>query len=285
MELYTFILYNNNIMTKKKLIVTPENVKPEVRHCNYFQLAKHFSWGPRTITDYELIYVVAGEYLYIDMDHNTRYNLHESEVLCIRPGIRHLLKCTRIPVYGAIISCIHLDLLKGKSRLKREYQPLKEPPVITSLKKDYVIHQLFRNCAKTREGISCFREALLENIGREIWLRLAEYWEGGNETVYSPRIRNMISFIESEIPGNVTRKDLAKKFGLTPEHINAIFKKETGMTPTNFVHRARINLACRYLLEEGLSIKETAERVGFNDEFYFSKVFKKVMNITPGRLY
>lgn len=271
-------------MAKKIQILKPEQVVPEIRHSNYFQLSKERSWGPRTIPDYELIYFVGGEFSYTDLDTEAKYELYEGDVLCIHPGVRHFLKCEKTPAYGAIISCIHLDLLKGKTRLQDDYRPEREPPTVTSVKGDYAIHQLFRNCANVKDSFSLYCESILENIGREIWLRLAEYWHGGNPAVFSPRIRKMISFIESRIPNTVTRKDLSREFGLTPEHINALFKRETGMVPTQFVHRARISLACRYLLEEGLSIKETAEKVGFNDEFYFSKVFKKVMNITPGRI-
>jgi AraC-like DNA-binding protein len=39
--------------------------------------------------------------------------------------------------------------------------------------------------------------------------------------------------------------------------------------------------AHRLLTDEGLSVKETAARVGFDDAFYFSRVFKKVMGIPP----
>ena len=46
-------------------IVGPEDVNPEVRHCNYFKVKEDRGiWGPRTIPDYELVYIVAGEFSY-----------------------------------------------------------------------------------------------------------------------------------------------------------------------------------------------------------------------------
>lgn len=284
MDIYLFIMYNNKIMVKKTKIIRPEDVRPQVMVSNYFQLKTERSWGPRTISEYELIYIVAGEFSYTEMTFNRKYELFEGDILCIHPGVKHIFRNEKTPSYGAIISCIHLELVKGSFRLKKDYQPEIEPPVITSVKGDYALHQLFRNCSRIKEGFSRYREALLENIGRDIWLRLAEYWEGANISRINPRTRKMLSFIESKIPGEVTRNELSRHFGLTPEHINAVFKQETGLTPTQAVHRARINLACRYLLEEGLSIKETAAKVGFSDEFYFSKVFKKIMSIPPGKI-
>jgi AraC-like DNA-binding protein len=43
-----------------------------------------------------------------------------------------------------------------------------------------------------------------------------------------------------------------------------------------------MQLAYRYLRDEGASVKEVATRVGFDDPFYFSRVFKRVMCRTPG---
>ena len=158
------------------------------------------------------------------------------------------------------------------------------PPLITSTRGNNIIHQLFKNCKTTFEEHSFYRTNLLENIGKDIWLRLADYWNGSNAINYSFRIKEMLKFIQAKIPGKISRKELAKEFSVTPEHLNFIFKNETGMTPVQAIHQARIKLACHFLLEDGLSIKETAEKVGFNDEFYFSKVFKKVMGTTPGKI-
>jgi AraC-like DNA-binding protein len=284
MDRYRFIMYYNKIMIKKIKILKPDDVYPEILHSNYFKLrSAEQSWGPRIVSEYELIYIVAGVFSYQETAKEKVY-VNEGDILTIPPGEKHIFKCEKKPLYGAVISCIHLELLPHHSRLKKEYRPLDEPPLITPVKGDYVLHQLFRNTRSTFEGYTPYREAILKNIAREIWLRMAEYWQGENSSGYSYRVKEMLEFIQSKIPAEVTRKDLADKFALTPEHINFIFKRETGMTPTQAIHRARINLACRYLLEDGLCIKETAEKVGFCDEFYFSKVFKKIMKVSPGKM-
>ena len=100
----------------------------------------------------------------------------------------------------------------------------------------------------------------------------------------SSRMRLMVKFVRENISRLVTRQGLARQFSLTPEHINTIFKKELGVTPTQFVQREEALLALRLIRDEGLSVKEVAARVGFTDEFYFSKVFKKVMHVSPGSL-
>jgi AraC-like DNA-binding protein len=80
-----------------------------------------------------------------------------------------------------------------------------------------------------------------------------------------------------------TRHDLAKKFSISPEHVNALFKKELGLSPAKFLKRIKIYKACRLLREDGLSIKETADRMGFYDEFHFSKAFKQIIGASPSK--
>ena len=94
-------------------------------------------------------------------------------------------------------------------------------------------------------------------------------------------MKGMVSYLRAHLNVKMTRRGLADEFGITPEHVNALFRKQLGVTPTQFIHREQMQLAYRYLRDEGLSVKETAARVGFDDPFYFSRVFKRVMHRTP----
>jgi transcriptional regulator GlxA family with amidase domain len=96
-------------------------------------------------------------------------------------------------------------------------------------------------------------------------------------------MQEMVGWLRQHLTEPVSRRDLAARLYVTPEHINAMFKKELGISPTQFVHRERVLLANRLMLTEGLSVKEAAARTGFCDQFYFSKVFKKVMGVPPSR--
>jgi AraC-like DNA-binding protein len=73
-------------------------------------------------------------------------------------------------------------------------------------------------------------------------------------------------------------------FRITPEHVNALFRKELGVTPTQFLHRERIFRAYRYIRDQGVSVKEAAAQVGFDDPFYFSRVFKRIFKHAPSSL-
>jgi AraC-like DNA-binding protein len=126
--------------------------------------------------------------------------------------------------------------------------------------------------------------SLVQAIAREILIRLARRWAGDTAGGVTPRMERMMSWLRAHLEESVSRQDLAREFALTPEYVNALFKKELGITPTQFIHRERVLRASRHMQSRGLSVKQAAARVGFNDPSYFSKVFKRIMGVPPSRI-
>jgi AraC family transcriptional regulator, transcriptional activator for feuABC-ybbA operon len=76
--------------------------------------------------------------------------------------------------------------------------------------------------------------------------------------------------------GDITRLSQSRFFEL--------FKGATGDTPLNWFIKARMQWAGELLLKSNLQIKEVAGLVGYEDQFYFSRLFKSVHGIAP-RMY
>ena len=81
---------------------------------------------------------------------------------------------------------------------------------------------------------------------------------------------------------NLTVAYLAEKFHFSLSHFSRSFKETTGESLSAYIDKIRIGNAER-LLEEGLSVEETAEKTGFSDRGTFMRVFKKINGITPSR--
>ncbi|HEY3417616.1 MAG TPA: AraC family transcriptional regulator [Armatimonadota bacterium] len=80
-----------------------------------------------------------------------------------------------------------------------------------------------------------------------------------------------------------TVEELAESAGMSVPHFFRCFRKATGATPINSLRRERINQAKRRLIESTDSIKEIAEQVGYSDQFYFSRDFKRYTGLAPSQ--
>ena len=68
---------------------------------------------------------------------------------------------------------------------------------------------------------------------------------------------------------------------MSPTYLSALFKKETGDSFSGFLTETRIHAACDLLLNTNHDIIDITEMVGYNDAKYFTKVFRKVMKVSP----
>lgn len=88
-------------------------------------------------------------------------------------------------------------------------------------------------------------------------------------------------YIESHYNENIDVQYLASIEGLSVSHYRMLFKKRFNTTPNEYITMKRINSACFYLRYSKRSIERIAQIVGYNDTFYFSRVFKKKTGVSP----
>ena len=98
-----------------------------------------------------------------------------------------------------------------------------------------------------------------------------------------PAVRKAISYISQKINTYITVEEIADLIGLSPKHLQAIFKQSTGKTPLEYITEVRLIYTKNCLLSTDLSIAEIAYIHGFSSCSYFNYVFKKHFNQTPGQ--
>ncbi len=90
-----------------------------------------------------------------------------------------------------------------------------------------------------------------------------------------------IEYMRQHIDGSLTLDDMSKHAGLSSTRFTTSFKKNTGFSPVEYYIRLRIQTACRLFDTTALNVAEVAIQIGYDDPCYFSRIFKKVMNIPP----
>jgi YesN/AraC family two-component response regulator len=94
-------------------------------------------------------------------------------------------------------------------------------------------------------------------------------------------IQQVIQYIQSTIPGEITLQEAAAKVHLNPSYLSQLFKQQMKMNFIDYVCEQRMERAKKLLAQTSLRISEVAERVGYADLPYFSNAFKRVTGKTP----
>jgi AraC-like DNA-binding protein len=84
--------------------------------------------------------------------------------------------------------------------------------------------------------------------------------------------------------GSIDVPDISNELGVCASHFNKIFKTYTSMTPYQYYIDIKINEAKNLLEQGGITVKETAYRLGFEDQYYFSRLFRSKTGVTPKKL-
>jgi transcriptional regulator GlxA family with amidase domain len=95
------------------------------------------------------------------------------------------------------------------------------------------------------------------------------------------RIDQSIHYMMDHLNQPLQVARLAALENVSASHYFALFKSRTGHSPIDFFIRLRMRRACQLLRGTSLSIKEIAATLGYDDPFYFSRIFKAIHNVAP----
>lgn len=100
---------------------------------------------------------------------------------------------------------------------------------------------------------------------------------------YSAIVQKAVNHIKLHFESPLTLQGIAETIPVNASHLSRKFKEDTGMSLIDFINLNRIEAAKVYLQNNTSSITEIAFIVGFNDVNYFSRVFKKMTDLTPSQ--
>lgn len=90
-----------------------------------------------------------------------------------------------------------------------------------------------------------------------------------------------IDFMQQRLGNTLTLAEISGKVNLSVSHFAAIFHKKTGFAPIEYFNHLKIQHACQYLQFTEDRINEISNHLGIDDPYYFSRLFKKLMGISP----
>lgn len=94
-------------------------------------------------------------------------------------------------------------------------------------------------------------------------------------------VQAMLDYIDRHETDPIRLEDLAKVCKKSPSQAERLFRAEMGMPPYRYVLQRKTALACQLLIETGMSVRDISSYLGFEDEFYFSGLFRRKVGLSP----
>lgn len=139
------------------------------------------------------------------------------------------------------------------------------------------------NCRYIRElnGIATVEELC-------VWLsavmnRFTDFTFRFSDVKHIDVIRKAVDYMRRNYAGKITLEDVAAYVYLSPSYFSKVFKEEMGTNFNSYLNRIRIDKSKQLLLADNVRLVDVSGLVGFEDQSYFTKVFKKLTGVTPGK--
>lgn len=96
-------------------------------------------------------------------------------------------------------------------------------------------------------------------------------------------IQKAIGHMQANLDIPVTNSELSIAAGCSCSQLSALFKNNTGYSPINYFNHLKIQKACQYFYATNALVKEVAAKLGYDDPYYFSRLFTKLMGVSPNK--
>ncbi len=208
--------------------------------------------------------------------------LHEREVCLLPPGQSHIYGASDHDPWSLYWMHIRGDLLGVYLRLLKENSMV---PVSSGADEQAV--QLFGMLFQALErGYS--REILI-HAGQLAGTILTALFYSNRDfhpqmgSANSRRLDDAVKTMQDKVAEgeSFSLSEMALSVGLSVPHFSELFRNGMGYPPVEYFNRLRIQKACRLLELTTETIQEVAGESGYSDQYYFSRVFRKIMGVSP----
>jgi AraC family transcriptional regulator, arabinose operon regulatory protein len=160
-----------------------------------------------------------------------------------------------------------------------EYKLLVDPERLIA------VEQLFRECYESFVGgFVLHRLIYCAQILRHLLALLFfnnNYFSPVERAIHTQSIEPTLRFLRENIHSSLTLQAMADHAGLSISHFSFLFRQQTGHSPMDYFIHLKIQHACTLLSLTSRTIQEIGYEIGYDDPYYFSRIFKKVIGVSP----
>ena len=256
-----------------------------IHYCNgkkQVEPGKFISKIVRTLPHHELMFFCNGSGSL--MIEKKKYPIKKGTLLYIHPDAPYSIEVDAKVPAGCLtvhFSCARVryndgtwDIQTGNKKLSRH--PARE------LKDAFLVEEQFQRL------VDCWNEKLpgYEFNARTMFQQLLivisqNINKQSRNYAASLKVERIIQYMYQNIDKKISLPELSELAQMSPAYMSRAFKETTGYTIIEFFTKLKIDKAKEMLLEGTHKVKDIAQSLNFTDEFYFSRIFKKIVRINP----
>lgn len=265
-----------------------------VINVTYYRFSKNFVFEGETHDFWEFVYIDKGE-LIITAE-NCQYLLKAGELAFHKPNEFHSICATGNAANATVVSFVCLSRCMKSFEHKilflndfekellsivlfeaeQAYKPLQKSPPIISLQKqksapfgaDQLIksglEQMLIHIYRRQDSIHIRQRTICSNLHHN----------------YQQLVKNIKELLENNLSQKITLDFISNELKISISQIKKVFKQETGLSIITYLTNLRINEAKRLIHESTLNFTQISEEVGYDNIYYFSKLFKEKTGMT-----
>lgn len=254
------------------------NLSLSIRFCHY--LKKDTDWSEqKTKTAYTFWCVQEGAFT-LKINHRL-YTVSAGDTVFFYPGARYRAyangeKCSFLYISFSLEAGNHIDLLEGNN-----YFGIYRHPAVSEAARRFCQSNV--NKSDNLNSIAFLQYMAFMNFFSVIapYFGKQEYFYEEAITPADMRIHRVIGYIHEFYAKPLTNAELAAYIGMSEKYFINFFRKQTSISPMQYLHNYRMQQAMVLLTDPSNSIADIAQQLNFTDQFSFSKAFKRYYGESP----
>ncbi|MEC0228909.1 AraC family transcriptional regulator [Paenibacillus alba] len=258
-----------DMSTNKDMLAVMDDLWVKVRSAHWLHQGY---MAPQLISSYYLIVVKQAEGL-LTLDLAT-YRLQQDVVYVASPGqtIGICEENGKKPEVYIIEFDVHLDG-RGNALF-----PLSGEISIHIENAMLMLCEQLCNCCRSESAMERFRG---QSLFQELLYWIMNHLRQQTRPDSRAAMDRTKAYIDNHYREGLTIEQLARMAEISPKYYVNLFKKTYGKTAIDYLTEVRVNMAKQLMVQSDVRLREIAFQVGYNDEFYFSRMFKKEVGVSP----
>jgi AraC-like DNA-binding protein len=260
-----------------KAVIQPGTQYPSPNHPSGY----YFTWNKgRILHEYQVVYITEGSGIY--EDNSGEYTIHPGSLLIIQPGIWHRYK-PEINV-GWTENYVGFNGSFAEHMFSNPILMAAKPMVNIGNREDFIdtYYKIYGYVKDEKPGFQQVSAGMVMKLLG--YMISAEKQMNFSESRIEKIIQKACFMIRENVEKEIDFKNYAECNNIAYSYFRRMFKMYTGLPPVQYQLDLKIIRSKELLLSTDKIIKEICYEVGFESEYYFSRLFKKKIGVSPSKI-